>query len=338
MLCYDIEMPMKIMMISDSPDHVTAVQEHLKEGGTNSFEAAHSVAEAVDLLGAFAPEKPPITTDLILADDLASGINGVETCLRLKAVSRLHDIPVILMTSTRTPERLKEAFDAGAVDFIPYPYHPAELLVRVRSILKSKEELDHCVKHEKELLRLSEKLTEMNHTLSRLSSADVLTGVANRSRFDDYLDHEWKNAIREATGISLLLIDLDYFSAFNDRLGSARGDECLRLTAKVLEQNLKRPGDLVARFSGGMFAGVMTHADPKGTAVMADLLRLAVNDLKIEHPLSPLSQWVTVSVGGATTRPQRKDSLLTLIVAAEQALYQAKKEGRNCSRQRVVPS
>lgn len=324
-------------MISDSGEHVRAVQDLLKDIGANTFQSALSVAEAVDRLGAFSPETASPQADLFLADDLPSGINGVETCLRLKTVPRFHDIPVILMTAHRRPERLKEAFDAGASDFIIHPFNPVELTVRIRSVLRLKQEIDLCIKREKELLRLSENLSEINHTLSRLSSTDVLTKVANRSRFDEYLDHEWKNAIREAAGISLLLFDLDYFSAFNDRLGRDRGDECLRLTAQVLEQNLKRPGDLVARFSGGMFAAVLTHADPKGSAVMADLLRLAVTALKIDHPQSPLSQWVTVSVGTSTARPQRKDSQLSLIVAAEQALYQAKKEGRNCSRQRVLP-
>jgi len=324
------------MLISDSPELGAQLQDLLKGAATHVLRTVKSVAEAINLLGVDFPAESAPAIDLFLADDQASGVNGIQVCLRLKSVPRLRAIPVILLTANRHAGKLQEAFDAGVADFITQPFNTTELLVRVRSVLRLKQEMDARVKREKELLKLSSNLSEINYTLSRLSSTDVLTGIANRSRLDQFLDREWKCAIRESTPISFLLIDIDRFTVFNSKLGHEQGDECFITVAGVLDLSLKRPGDLAARFNGGMLAAALTHTDSKGAATMAELLRLAVLMLAIKHPESSLSQFVTVTIGAATANPGKDDSHLSLIVAAEQALYDAKQEGRNCSRHKLI--
>jgi diguanylate cyclase (GGDEF)-like protein len=214
--------------------------------------------------------------------------------------------------------------------------NPTELRARVQSALKLKWEKDKSAARERELLHITKKLSEINSTLNRLSSVDVLTGIPNRSRFDEYLEHEWKCAIREGAPLTLLFVDLDCFKSYNDHFGHDQGDECLKLVARELQNNLKRPGDLLARYSGGLFAAVLTHTDAQGASAMADLLRLAVASLESEHPVSTLSSSVSVTVGAATAQPQRGKSPLLLILGAEQALFQAKKDGQNCARHKLV--
>jgi diguanylate cyclase (GGDEF)-like protein len=166
---------------------------------------------------------------------------------------------------------------------------------------------------------------ERGETLQTIALTDALTGVGNRRSLEESLEA----AALGATGtgpLSVLMIDLDLFKLLNDRLGHAAGDACLRRVATVLHGTLARPGDLLARYGGEEFVALLHDTDQAGAAAVAERLRAAVEGLRIAHPASP-SGTVTVSVGAATAeRPEG------LIEAADRALYEAKRAGRNAVR------
>jgi diguanylate cyclase (GGDEF)-like protein/PAS domain S-box-containing protein len=176
---------------------------------------------------------------------------------------------------------------------------------------------------------LVEQLEIANQELQRLACVDGLTQVANRRRFDEYLNAEWRRLVREQRPLSLILCDIDYFKLYNDTYGHLAGDFCLQQVAGVLRQSLRRPADLVARYGGEEFAMILPNTDITRAAFIAEDVRKRVRGLKIPHAESPVSQYVTLSLGVATSIPTSDISAQELIAAADEALYQAKNEGRD---------
>ncbi|UOK37763.1 sensor domain-containing diguanylate cyclase [Pseudomonas palleroniana] len=162
--------------------------------------------------------------------------------------------------------------------------------------------------------------------LSELAATDALTGLANRRVLDQRLQLEWDRAQRSTEPLTLLMIDVDHFKAFNDRHGHHGGDEALRTVAQVISDNIRRPADLAARYGGEEFAVVLPHTDVKGAWVIAEHIRSSVEHL----PLVPgAEQPITVSIGMSTWDKHSHMSLETLLLSADQALYEAKYSGRN---------
>lgn len=172
-------------------------------------------------------------------------------------------------------------------------------------------------------------LAEANLRLERLSAMDGLTGVANRRRFDDVLSVEWRRACRSNEPLSLILVDLDFFKPFNDTNGHLAGDESLRQVALYLSRALGRAGDLVARFGGEEFVALLPRMAAEEAAGLAERLRAGVEALALPHNASAVSKVVTLSAGVATLVPDEDGSPATLLAAADAALYEAKREGRN---------
>lgn len=162
-----------------------------------------------------------------------------------------------------------------------------------------------------------------------LSLRDGLTGLPNRRHFDEFLASEWRRGLREKTPVSLLLIDIDHFKLFNDHYGHTVGDECLVKVAAALARMARRPADLPARYGGEEFAFVMGGTDAEAARRLAGEARETVAALGVRHPLSPTAKVVTVSVGVATFVPEAGSDAGALVVAADEALYAAKRGGRN---------
>jgi diguanylate cyclase (GGDEF)-like protein/PAS domain S-box-containing protein len=173
------------------------------------------------------------------------------------------------------------------------------------------------------------KRKQAEEKLKALSTLDGLTGLVNRRHFEEYFDREWKRSVRTGKPLSLVMCDIDYFKYYNDTYGHLQGDECLRKVAGALQKAVNRAGDLVARFGGEEFIVVLPETDPEGAVKVAEMLREKVESLKIEHKKSPVSSYLTISLGVATAVPSREDAARELISSADMALYQAKKEGRN---------
>jgi len=173
-----------------------------------------------------------------------------------------------------------------------------------------------------------ERLQDAYLALEALASVDPLTGTANRRQLDEALAHDWHRACRTASPLSLLLFDVDHFKFYNDLYGHLRGDGCLRQIADAARQVFRRSGDTVARFGGEEFAIILPDTDRQGAFELAQRLRQAVEGLEMEHAGSEHNV-VTVSVGCATIVPEQSTNATVLIDAADRALYEAKRTGRN---------
>jgi diguanylate cyclase (GGDEF)-like protein len=179
-------------------------------------------------------------------------------------------------------------------------------------------------------------LLEQINTLKRIeaelqtqSGQDWLTGLANRRRFDEMFRQEWNRARRDETSLGVLMLDIDYFKQFNDTYGHQAGDSCLQQVAKAIGEVVSRPGDFPARYGGEEFVVVLPKTEAAGAVNVAEKMRAQVEALRIPHANSRASDRVTISVGAAAMIPPEKGEPATLIAAADQALYQAKREGRN---------
>jgi diguanylate cyclase (GGDEF)-like protein len=171
--------------------------------------------------------------------------------------------------------------------------------------------------------------SELYQQVQRLASSDSLTQIANRRRFDEYLDQEWQRMAREGAPLSLILCDIDFFKTYNDTYGHQAGDNCLQQVAQAISFAVKRPADLVARYGGEEFAVILPHTDAQGSAQIAEKIRSQVQVLQIAHAGSQVSQYITLSLGVASTVPAYESSPAVLIAAADKSLYQAKAEGRD---------
>jgi diguanylate cyclase (GGDEF)-like protein len=195
--------------------------------------------------------------------------------------------------------------------------------LRVRRVRSREEALERLVEER------TRALAEANLRLERLSSLDGLTGVANRRRFDEVLDLEWRRASRSGTKVSLVMLDLDYFKDFNDTNGHLAGDERLRQVAQALAGTLGRAGDLVARYGGEEFVVLLPGTAEADAWALAERLRAGVEALGLTHNASSVAPVVTLSAGVATKMAEEHTSPAALLAAADGALYRAKREGRN---------
>lgn len=177
-------------------------------------------------------------------------------------------------------------------------------------------------------------LEENTEKFARLSRVDPLTDLANRRQFDEFLENEWRRGVRRCSSISLLLIDVDYFKVFVESYGHTAGDDCLREVARALASAGRRPGDLVARLGGEEFAIVLSDTDVEGACAVAHHVRSAVEALAIDHETTLVrgTEIVTLSVGIATEPVTHLNGPAVLLYHADEALYLAKQDGRNCVR------
>lgn len=174
-------------------------------------------------------------------------------------------------------------------------------------------------------------LIKANVELQRIATLDELTGVANRRRFNEFLNQEWRRMAREQRPLSLILCDLDHFKYYNDTYGHLAGDFCLQQVAQTIAKTFNRPADLVARYGGEEFAIVLPNTPAEGALKTGDVMRNEVEDLKIVHASSAPHEYITLSVGVASLIPYNQLDPSAIIAAADRALYEAKERGRNCS-------
>jgi diguanylate cyclase (GGDEF)-like protein len=320
---------MKILVIDDSEDHLLVLKSILSENGYKKIFLAESADQAFKFLGLKGSKKKR-DVDLILMDVMMPGINGIEACAIIKKEEYLKDTPVIMITATREESHLQSAFQAGAIDYITKPINVPELLARVRSALRLKMETDSRKERERELTEMAEQLDAANKKLTQMSYLDGLTSVANRRYFEEFFTREWKNAIRENEFLSLIMLDIDCFKAYNDNYGHLNGDDCLKKIAQSLNNALKRPRDFLCRYGGEEFIAVLPDTDREGSSTVAKRFLSQTKKLKIPHKASSVCKIVTISIGVATTKPDKKKKSNIFVNEVDKALYQAKKSGRNC--------
>ncbi|PSB24451.1 response regulator [Stenomitos frigidus] len=303
-----------ILIVDDNPTNLLVLSQTLKDIGLKvrvSMDGESALEQAIEE-----------TPDLILLDIQMPGIDGFETCKRLKLNPSVSDIPVIFITANNSTENIVEGLSLGAVDYIVKPFQKEEVLARVQVHLRLRL-LTRKVQEQAIALQIA------NQQLECLANLDGLTQVANRRRFDEQLDLEWKRLTREPGPLSLILCDIDYFKRYNDFYGHQAGDTCLKQVAKALEQSLKRPGDFVARYGGEEFVVILPNTNFDGASHVAEIIQTDIEKLYISHAQSQVSTHITLSLGISSMIPTKEASESSLIAAADKALYEAKRRGRN---------
>ncbi|MBD2198899.1 MULTISPECIES: response regulator [Calothrix] len=254
----------------------------------------------------------------IARNNLISALASFDTdsALNNTVISKLWErTPILMITCLDDEESVNRAFEAGAMDYITKPIHWAVLRQRLRRLLQQAQ--------------VYKQLEAANQALQHIANVDGLTGLANRRRFDDYLNTQWINLAQEEAPLSLILCDIDFFKFYNDKYGHPAGDVCLQKVGQVLSHTAQKNQDLVARYGGEEFAVIMPNTHAVGAVHVAAAMQAGVRDLKILHDGSDVSEYVTLSMGVATMVPTWESSPSDLIVKADKALYQAKAEGRD---------
>ncbi len=296
----------RILLVDGSPMRRETMAHRL---GRNGFSMAQA-ASGQGALEALARER----FDMVLLD---LGLPDVAAGALVKAI-RGHfsalELPIIAVTERADDDDIVEVLALGANDYMAHPLDFPLAVARIRMHLR--------------LHGVTRKLEEANERLRHFSYVDALTDVANRRRFDEFMEEHWARAARSRSPLSLVLVDLDGFKEYNDAHGHPAGDEALRLVAKTLAANLHRGEDLLARYGGDEFAVVLPGVSPEGAVVVAERLRAAVADLRLEIGRATDTR-VTLSAGVVGLVPVWSAAPALLIDAADRALYRAKREGKN---------
>ncbi|MEB0039571.1 MULTISPECIES: PleD family two-component system response regulator [unclassified Pseudomonas] len=270
-----------------------------------------------------------IKPTVILQDLVMPGLDGLTLVREYRNTPQTRDIPIIVLSTKDDPLIKSAAFAAGANDYLVKLPDTIELVARIRYHSRSYMTLLQRDEAYRALRVSQQQLLDTNLVLQRLMNSDGLTGLSNRRHFDEYLELEWRRAAREQTQMSLLMIDVDYFKAYNDSFGHLEGDEALRTVAKAIRESCARPSDLPARYGGEEFALVLPNTSPGGARLLAEKLRHTVTALAIPHNSPAPGSTLSISIGLATMIPQSGSNSRQLIQEADQGLYSAKNNGRN---------
>ncbi len=246
--------------------------------------------------------------DLIITALNMHDMSGIDVCRQLKSTRETRDSTIMVVTECEDEASEVAALEAGAVDFISRPYSPPVVKARVKTHLM---------------------LSRQQSLLQNLADRDGLTEVYNRRYFESQAREEIQRHVRQGLPITLALLDIDYFKAFNDTYGHLHGDSCLREVAQAISQGSRRPGEFVARYGGEEFVAVLPHSDEKCANKYGHWICERVVSLAIPHSQSSTLPFVSISAGIATLIPNSDTCLETLVDAADTALYRAKQSGRN---------
>ncbi|ESA38993.1 response regulator receiver modulated diguanylate cyclase [Leptolyngbya sp. Heron Island J] len=268
--------------------------------------------------------------DIILMDAVMPVMNGFNCCRSLHILYGENCPPILMITGLNDTDSVEHAYKVGAVDYVTKPFHWAVLLGRVRQAISSHlahQKLKQALAKERLLLK---ELKIANQQLHSLATIDGLTSITNRRVFNERLEDEWKRLCREQSQLGLILIDIDYFKAYNDTYGHLNGDKCLCQVAKIINDCARRPADLAARYGGEEFALILPNTELEGVIHVGKLIQEQLRNLAIPHVSSKVKSIVTVSIGAVAIVPAFSKSPQTLINCADQALYHAKNNGRDC--------
>ena len=311
-----------VLLVDDQAIVGEAVRRMLADQPDIDFHYCADPERAVHTAGEIQPT-------VILQDLVLPGTDGLSLVREYRAIDAMRDVPIIVLSTREDPVVKRDAFKAGANDYLVKLPDPIELVARIRH--HSRAYLNQLQRDEayRALRESQQKLLEANLELQRLSTLDGLTGLSNRRHLNVCLEAEWLRARRDASPLSLLMIDVDQFKAYNDSSGHPAGDEVLRRLAELMRGHTRRSTDLAARYGGEEFVMLLPDTPAEGALQIARSLRQAMAALQLAHPASTVGRYVTVSVGVATRVPSRDELSSALIDAADRALYTAKQAGRD---------
>ena len=288
----------RILVIDDSAVQTEFLASILKDSYevTVCHTAASGLQEAKD--GAYS---------LILLDVIMPDMDGFTVLRELKATELTKYVPVILLTSLADIQYEEKGLLMGAVDYVAKPFSPVIIKARVSTHIQ---------------------LYHYQTEFKQQAMIDDLTGISNRRCYEGASIAKWREAVRFSLPFSVCMFDIDKFKLYNDTFGHPAGDKVIAAVAKTVSSRLQRSTDLFARYGGEEFVAVFVGNNGEAAFSFMKEVRQAVEDLRIEHN-SPVSPWVTVSVGGITLVPKAEDDYGTYLKLADAMLYDAKRFGRN---------
>lgn len=259
--------------------------------------------------------------DLVFMDIEMPGMDGFATTRSIRKEIQVDWFPIIFLSSKLDDQSFEKGINAGGDAYLTKPFNEIRLkaqLVAMERIYQMRQQLQSAQRQ----------LLKNNVLLTQLSLFDELTTLANRRNFDNSLEKEFKRALREKNSLVLIICDIDCFKLYNDNYGHIQGDQCLKQVAKAMKSVPNRAGDLICRYGGEEFCTILPNTDLQGGKTIAERLRQAVLSAQIPHAKSKVDRYVTLSLGVAVYNGQYKTTD-ELIQAADNALYQAKDNGRN---------
>ena len=306
----DVADPSKILVVEDSRTQLDWLVQVLRREG-------YAVVTAPDGMEALRKVKsdPP---DLMLLDMILPDMDGLEVCRIVKKLPEDQFIPVILLSVKSDLDSKVAGLRIGADDFLAKPFAEAEILARCAAMLR--------IKH------LQEKLRDAQRKLEEQSITDSLTTLKNRRFFDERLHEEFRRAQRYGDYLALIMIDLDHFKEVNDRHGHPAGDSVLREAAALIRASIRDP-DICSRYGGEEFAVILPKTHMQGALAVAERVWRELGGKEYAVPGAgngtPTRVKVTASLGVAFYPSKDIASGELLLRFADQALYQAKRAGRN---------
>ncbi len=294
----------RILVVDDDPDSLSIIAEALRWDGYQ-VQTAISGAEGLDLIQRWNP-------DLILLDVNMPGMNGIETLRDLRQRSLY--VSVMFISGNTSTEHVIEGLDSGGDDYIPKPFDPLELLARVRTQLRIKD--------------LNDQLRSANDRLKELVDTDDLTGLYNMRSVYQRIESEIQRARRFGRQVCIVMMDMDYFKTVNDGHDHLFGSFVLSEVGAIIRRSIRNI-DLGARYGGDEFLMILTETNTEGAAKFCERLRMSINNHLFKSGKDEIR--LTCSIGFAITPSgDNQTDARGLVRTADHALYEAKRNGRNC--------
>jgi diguanylate cyclase (GGDEF)-like protein len=296
-----------VLIVDDSPMLRQKVAESLREA--QLFENYFEANDGFNAIKILSKEE----VDMIICDVMMPRMDGFKLMEMISKEKRLEEIMVVMLSANRGLFDKIKGLESGAIDYITKPFHPQELVVRVRILLKMKQ--------------LQNELKKKIAELERVTILDDLTGLYNQRYLYDTLKREYNRSERFNLKLSLVMLDIDNFKDVNDTYGHQRGDAIIKEVARLLQVVL-RGYDFAVRYGGDEFIIVLSQNTVIGSHIVAERIRKTVEGSPLLIELNG-DKHITVSIGVATFPDDTKGGYEALINKADQALYSAKRDGRN---------
>lgn len=307
----------RVLAVDDSDTSLALLRRHLERSGYEVTGAPNG-RQALRVL-----QEEGI--QLVVTDWMMPEMDGLELCRAVRALDSVSFVYVIVLTAHTDKERLVEAFEAGADDYVTKPFDHQELVARLRAGQRIIALEQGLAERTVALHKVNAELAVANEKLELMATTDELTGLVNRRHALAKLEEHWALTSRHGYPLSCVMLDIDHFKSFNDTYGHAAGDLVLRRTASRLQRQA-RLTDVVSRLGGEEFLLICPHTTAESATALAERCRTAIESMRVHYEGHELN--VTVSAGVARRQAQTRGPD-DLIKAADEALYAAKRAGRN---------
>jgi diguanylate cyclase (GGDEF)-like protein len=318
-----------ILLVDDQPSNLDLLSHLLEEHG-------YEVRQAIN--GTVALQAVEVAhPDLILLDINMPELDGYMVCQQLKANPQTEHIPVVFVSALDEAWDKVKAFSVGGADYITKPFKSIEVLARVQQQLKLGELRQSLKRHMVELqtergkrLDVAAQLRQANRELRRLGALDKITQLANRSRFDRYLEAQWHRIAQKQQFLTLIFCHIDHLSTYKNTYGESAEHKCLARVAQAIKRVAQRSQDLVCHHGDGEYGIVLPNMNSNDSQHLAQLILQQVQILQIPHSQAPIHPYISVSIGIASVIPTLEIKPDDLVKLGYRALRQAQDEGGNC--------